>query len=158
MGHNTNALIGKMSINLEKIKFYGLAVAFENDYAIIFLDESHLFHWYFKLKLDYHSDNEKLELGGELVHFFAKEIGLEEYLLVHLSHYYYAELYKNTIRTDEGEINLMLRKIGVEVIDKRNEFDELNLNEYRMPECFYWEGDANWAKLYKNIIGGYINK
>ena len=125
-----------MPINLEKIKFYGLAVAFESNYAIIFLDDYHLFYWYNKLNLNYSSDNEKLDLGGELVHFLAKEIELEEYLLVYLNDYYYAEFYKNTIKTDEGDINLMLQKLGVKVIDKQNEFHELNLDEYRMPECF----------------------
>ena len=158
MGHNTNALIGRMPINLEKIKFYGLAVAFENDFAIVFLDDNHLFHWYKKLKLDYFSNNDNLQYGGDLVIFFAKEIGLKDFIITYLCETFYGELYRDDVKIDEGDINLMLQKIGVEVIDKRNEFDELNLNEYRMPECFYWEGDSNWAKLYKNIIGGFINK
>lgn len=157
MGHNTDALIGRMPINLEKIKFYGLAVAFENDYAIIFLAEDHLLHWHRKLNLSYMSDSYNLNFDGELVHFFAKEIELEEYIITYLSDYHYGELYTNTLKVDEGQINLMLKKLGVEVINKQNEFHQLNLNYYRMSECYYWEGESNWAKFRKNIIAGHID-
>ncbi|MEN2401986.1 hypothetical protein GKZ90_0019510 [Flavobacterium sp. MC2016-06] len=158
MGHNTDALIGRMPINLEKLKFYGLAVAFENDYAIIFLEDSHLLNWSRKLNLSYYSDNENLNFGGELIHFLAKEINLEKYTIVYLNDEYYGELYENNLKTDQGDVNFVLQKLGVQRLDKENEFHQLNLNYYRMSECYYWEGESNWAKFHKNIIAGHIDK
>ncbi|AYN05568.1 MULTISPECIES: hypothetical protein [unclassified Flavobacterium] len=157
MGHDTSALIGRMPINIDKIKFYGLAVAFEDDFAIIFLDEDHLFRWSLKLNLDYYSGNENLRFGDELIHFLAKEIELEEYIITYLSFEFYGELYKNALKIDEGEINLILRKIGVDAYNSANEFHKLNLDNYRMSECYYWEGESNWANLRKNIIAGHID-
>ncbi len=157
MGHDTSALIGRMPINIDKIKFYGLAVAFEDDFVIIFLDEDHLFRWSLKLNLDYYSDNENLRFGDELIHFLAKEIELEEYIITYLSFEFYGELYKNALKIDEGEINLILRKIGVDAYNSTDEFHKLNLDNYRMSECYYWEGESNWANLRKNIIAGHID-
>ena len=125
MGHETSILIGRMPISLEKIKFYGLAVAFEDNYAIIFLDEDHLFHWYLRLNMDYISDNENLRFGSELVHFFAKEINLEEYVIAYLSFEFYGEYYKKAVKIDEGEINLMLKEIGVEAFNSKNELTKI---------------------------------
>lgn len=156
MGHNTSALIGRMPINIEKVKFYGLAVAFEDNFAIIFLDEDHLFNWSLKLNLNYSSDNEKLYFGGELVHFFAKEIEFEEYIITYLSHEFYGELYRSALKINEGEINLMLKEIGVDAFNSKNEFHKLNLDDYRMSECYYWDEKLNWAKFKHNVIAGFI--
>ena len=158
MGHNTSALIGRLPVKLDKIEFYGLAVAFEENYAIVFLDEDHLFHWFKKLSLKYFSENSKLQYGNELVMYFAKEIGLEDYVITYLSDTFYGEFYKNSVKTSEGHINLMLEKIGVEVYNSLNEFHQLNLDEYRMSECYYWDEKINWAKLKENIIAGRIDK
>ncbi|KAF2332243.1 hypothetical protein [Flavobacterium ginsenosidimutans] len=158
MGHNTSALIGRMPINIEKIKFYGLAVAFEDDFAIIFLDEDHLFQWYLKLNLDYVSDNENLRFGDELVHFFAKEIELEDYIIAYLSYEFYGEFYKSAVKINEGEINLMLKEIGVDAFNSKNEFHKLNLDHYRMSECYYWDEKLNRAQFKDNVIAGFIIK
>ena len=158
MGHNTNALIGRMPINLEKIEFYGLAVAFENDFAIVFLDENHLFHWFKKLKLDYFSNNDNLQYGGDLVKFFAKEIGLKDYVITYLSDTFYGELYEDAVKVDEGKINLILERLGVEVYNSQNEFHQLNLDEYRLSECYYWDAKINWAQFRENVIAGRIDK
>lgn len=156
MGHDTNALIGRASVNLEKIQYYGLAVAFENDFAIVFLDDYHLLHWSRKLHLDYSTDNDDLQFGGELVHLFAKEIGFEDYVITYLSYKYYGELYRNAVKAAEGDINIVLQQLGVEVLNTQNEFHQLNLDDYRMSECYYWKGDSNWAKFRENIIAGHI--
>lgn len=156
MGYQTEALIGKMPINLEKIEFYGLAVAIENAFAIVFLDENHLLHWSRKLDLEYTYNQPNFEFDGELLHFFASEIELENYIIAKFDHEFYGVLYKNGERIDSGHINPLLKKLGVKVNSKQNEFHELNLDYYRMSECYYWEGDANWAKLKDNIIAGRI--
>lgn len=160
MAHDTNLLIGKMPINLDKVNEYGLAVAVESDFALVFLDDTHLFHCSLKLDdMNYNSDNDELEFGGDLIHFFAKEIGFNDYAIIKLDYSFYGELYKNAEKIDEGgDINKLMRKLGVIVSDKENEFHQLNLDEYRMGECFYWDGDANWAKFHNNIIAGRIDR
>ncbi|TDW49915.1 hypothetical protein EV144_102345 [Flavobacterium sp. 270] len=156
MGHNTSALIGRLPINIDKLKFYGLAVAFEDNFAIIFLDEDHLFHWNLKLNLDYVSDNENLRFGDELVHYFAKEIQFEEYIIAYLSFEFYGELYKNAVKINEGEINVLLQQIGVNASNSKNEFHKLNLDDYRTSECYYWESNKEY--LGDNIIAGFIKR
>lgn len=160
MAHDTSLLIGKTPINLHKVNEYGLAVAVEGDFALVFLDGWHLFHCSSKLDdMDYYSDNSELEFGGDLVHFFAKEIGFSDYTIIKLDYDFYGELYKNAEKIDEGgDINNLLRQLGVIVSDKENEFHQLNLDEYRMGECFYWDGDANWAKFRNNVIAGRIDR
>lgn len=160
MAHDTNFLIGKMPINLEKVNEYGLAVAIESDFALVFLDQWHLYHCSLKLDdMDYYSNNDDMEFGGDLVRFFAKELGFEDYAIIRLDYSFYGELYKNAQKTDEGgDINDLLKKLGVVVSDKEDEFNQLNLDEYRMGECFYWDGDSNWAKFHNNIIAGRIDR
>lgn len=156
MAHDTDILIGQMPINLDKVKEYGLAVAFESDFAIVFLDQYHLLQWSRKLNLEFNPNNENLSLGGELVHFFAKEIGFDEYIIAYLCFGFYGVLYNNSLEVVEGEINLVLEKLGVESSIHRSAFHHLNLDEYRMSECYYWEGNSNWANYRKNIIAGHI--
>ena len=154
MGHLTDAFIGRTPIKLDKIKLYGLAVAFEDDFAIVFLDEDHLLNWYQKLHLNFTSDNKNIFLGGDLVHFFAKEIGFKEYAIVKLDHEWVGVLYNEGNQIDEGQINPMLQKLGVEVKDKENEFHQLNLNDYRLSEAFYWENDSQYVKK-ANVVKGH---
>lgn len=162
--YSTDFLVGKMPINLEKVNEYGLAVAIENDFAIIFLDQFHLFHSSIKFNhLKYHSDNDKMEFGGDLVHFFAKEIGLKDYVIMHFNYTtyeFYGELYKDAQKEDEEEnINDLLKKIGVIVSDKEDEFHQLNFREYSSSgSSFYLEGDANRTNRYNNVIAGRIDR
>ncbi|MFA7650119.1 MAG: hypothetical protein WCY06_07305 [Flavobacteriaceae bacterium] len=162
--YSTDFLVGKMPVNLEKVNEYGLAVAIENDFAIIFLDQTHLFHSSIKFNhLKYHSDNDKMEFGGDLVHFFAKEIGLKDYVIMHFSYNntdgFYGEFYKDAQKEDEGEnINDLLKKLGVVVSDKEDEFHQLNFREYSSGSYFYLVGDANRANRYNNVIAGRIDR
>ena len=160
MAHDIDLLIGRMPINIDKVKEFGLAVAFENNFAIVFLDNSHLWHWSQKLNLKDFSENENLNLGGELVHFFAKEIGLDEYIIAYLCFDFYGVLYKNSVVIDEGEIDSVLKKLGVEHTSHRSAFHQLNLDDYRTAEIYYWKGDLDWVKYSKNknIIAGKIDE
>jgi hypothetical protein len=109
MGHQTDAFIGKLPVNLEKVKFYGLGVAFEDEFAIVFLEEDHLLHWSKKLNKSYLADEGDLSYGGELIRFFAKEIGFIDYLVVQLDYSFVGVLYQDGKMIDEGQINPMLK-------------------------------------------------
>jgi hypothetical protein len=138
MGHQTDAFIGKLPVNLEKVKFYGLGVAFEDEFAIVFLEEDHLLHWSKKLNKSYLADEGDLSYGGELIRFFAKEIGFIDYLVVQLDYSFVGVLYQDGKMIDEGHIDPMLKKLGVKLKDKDSEFHQLNLDPYRLSEAFYW--------------------
>ena len=155
MGHETDAFIGKMPINFDKVNLYGLAVALENNFAIVFLDEKHLLIWEERLRLNCRRSESNSEFEGELIHFFAKEIGVSNYVIAKFDYEFFGVLYNNGIKEDKGEINFILQKLGVKLSDKQNEFDELNLNDYRLSEAFYWDGELNFAKHKKNVIQGY---
>jgi hypothetical protein len=155
--HDTNILIGRQPVNLEKVNDYGLAVAFEDEFAIIFLDQQHLSYWYDKLKLWYYSENKELEFGGDLVHFFALEIGLNNYVIAKLDAYDYGVLYHNSNAIDEGYINPILKRLGVKATNKENEFHQLNLDDYRYTECYYVESYRQRMTFNENIILGKID-
>lgn len=157
MGHNINTLIGRLPINIDKVEKYGLAVAVENNYAIVFLDDDHLSHWSSILDLRYYADNEDLCFGNELVHFFAQEIGLKKYVIAYLSSRFYGVLYNNAIQIVEGGINLVLKELGVNSSGLQNEFDQLNLDEYRQAEVYYWRNEFKW-EIPANVIVGHIEK
>src|SRR5690606_39696516 len=104
------------------------------------------------------------EFGGDLVHFFAKEIGLKDYVIMHFSYDntdgFYGEFYKDAQKEDEGEnINDLLKKLGVVVSDKEDEFHQLNFREYSSTgSSFYLGGEANRANRYNNVIAGRIDR
>lgn len=156
MGHNINTLIGRLPINIDKVEKYGLAVAVESNYAIVFLDD-HLFHWSYILDLRYYADNEYLCFGNELVHFFAQEIGLKNYVIAYLSSGFYGVLYNNAIQIVEGGINLVLKELGVNSNGLQNEFDQLNLDKYRHSEVYYLRNEFKW-EIPANVIVGHIEK
>jgi len=104
MAHDLNVLIGRIPIDLEKVSKYGLAVAIENDFAIIFLDQYHLQRWNEILNLSFSPEIEEMEFGGELVHFFAEELGLEVYVVARLEYSFYGTLYKSGGLVDAGQI------------------------------------------------------
>lgn len=155
-----NFLIGKMPVNLDKVKEYGLAVATESDFAIIILDYHHLFHSSIKLNIKtFISDSNEMDYGGDLVHFFAKEVGFTDYAVVQLTGVVYGELYKNALKIDEGDdINYLLRQLGVVISDNEDEFSQLNLKEYKAGLRFYLEGTDNYANRYSNVIAGNIER
>lgn len=161
--YDTDFLVGKMPINLDKLNELGLAVAIENDFAIIFLDQFHLFHSSIKFnRMKYHSDNEKMGFGGDLIHFFAKEIALQDYVILHLKNYssaFYGEFYQDAQKVAEGEdLNDLLRKLGVKISDKEDEFNQLNFKEYQRGYCFYQVGKEEYLNNFKNVIAGRIDR
>ncbi len=161
--YDTDFLVGKMPVNLDKVNEHGLAVAIENDFALVFLDQFHLFHNSIKFnRMKYHSDNEEMEFGGDLVHFFAKEIGLKDYVIMHYNYTFYdfyGELYNDAQKVDEEKnINDLLRKLGVVVSDKEDEFSQLNFKEYSSGYCFYEIGRADYISRYKNATAGRIDR
>lgn len=155
-----NFLIGKMPVNLDKAKEYGLAVATESDFALIMLDYHHLFHCSIKFNIKiFLPDNNEIDFGGDLVHFFAKEVGLTDYAVIQLTGIVFGELYLNAIKVDEGDdINYLLKKLGVVITDKEDEISQLNLKEYKAGIRFYLEGADNFAYRYTNVIAGNVER
>lgn len=155
-----NFLIGKMPVNFDKVKEYGLAVATEDNFVLIILNYHHLFHSSIKLNIKiFLSDSNEIDFGGDLVHFFASEVGFTDYAVIQLSGAIYGELYKNAIKTDEGDdINYLLKQLGVVISDKEDEFSQLNLKEYKAGIRFYIEGADNFANRYINVIAGDIER
>jgi hypothetical protein len=160
MGHHIDALIGKLPVDIDKIRHYGLATAFENGYAIVLLDRDHLWKWSEITGLDEVSDDMEVEVyDGGLIHFFAKEIGLKHYAVIKTD--YFAGMGdQSAILFDEGDaikkgsINQVLLSLGVIVTDKYDAFEQINLDEYRDTEYYYWSGENNWAKLREGMIAG----
>ena len=154
MGHQTDAFIGKLPVDIGKINFYGLGAAFEDEFAIVFIEEDHLLHWEKKLNKSYLADEGSLSYGGELIRFFASEIGFGDYLVVQLDTSFVGVLYQNGKMIDEGQIAPMLKKLGVQLKDKDSEFHQLNLDSYRLSEAFYWGENNIYIPESKNVILG----
>jgi hypothetical protein len=154
MGHQTDAFIGKLPVDIEKINFYGLGVAFEDEFAIVFIEEDHLLHWQKKLNKSYLADEGSLSYGGELIRFFASEIGFGDYLVVQLDTSFVGVLYQDGKMIDEGRIDPMLKKLGVQLKDKDSEFHQLNLDPYRLSEAFYWGVENIYIPAGSQVILG----
>ena len=163
MGHQISAIIGKDRINIEKAKEYGLAVAFENGFAIVILDFYAMCELGEILDKSIDSDSENIDWDCELTHFLAKEIGLENFALIQTDYFagfgeQYASYFKNNIKIlNEININYALSVLGVEKKNELDEFDTINLNEYRNTEVYY-EKNNNGADKRDNMIAGKILK
>jgi hypothetical protein len=164
MGHHISAIIGKAPINQEQAKTYGLAVAYENGYAIVILDWDSVLYWSCKLNLSCDSTIEDLDWDCELIHYFARELNFIDYALIKTDYFggmgdQYASLYKNGICEWHGYyINTALEGIGVISNMGMDEFDTINLGEYRNSEHYYWDGEYNFALKRTNMIAGKIFK
>jgi hypothetical protein len=163
MGHNICAIVGENPINEEKAREYGLAVIYECNFAIIPLDESSIYYWSNNLSLGTNSESEYLEWACEVTFHFAKEIGLTKYGIIQTDYwcgpgYQSASLYENgkSVLT-ERTINEILKELGVEREGNLDEFDTLNLGEYRSSEEYYWDSH-NQAEGKSNMIPGRIIK
>jgi|GEM_PF-2418800 len=159
MGHHINAIIGKLPVNEDKIGHYGLATAFEDGFAIILLDEDHIFQWIKISGLDAVNDIDEEVYEGELIHFFAKEIGFSRYAVIKTDYFagigeQHAILFDNSKIEMRGSINQVLGSLGVVVKDKCDEFEQIALDYYRTTEYYYWQSEKNWARLKPNMIPG----
>lgn len=163
MGHNISAIIGDKNVDKEKIKEFGLAAAFEDNYAIIIFDFYAMIELGEILSKSSESESENLEWDCELTKFIAKEIGFDKFALIQTDYFggfgeQYASFFENGQKLlNEVSINEALKKLGVERKGNQDEFDSLNLGEYRNSEYYYWDS-GNWAEKKENMIAGRILK
>jgi hypothetical protein len=161
MGHNISAIIGKKPINEQKLKSYQLALAYESDFAIVILDQDSMWYWADELNLSVDSESERIRWACELSFFFAREIGMTKYAIINTDYFagmggQAASLYENGIAIlPEKSINEVLNALGVIQEAGKDEFDTLNLGEYRESEYYYWNS-GNWADDKPNMIAGRI--
>ncbi len=161
MGHHICAIIGKKPVNEEAIRKYQLAAAFEGDYVIVILDQDSVWHWSEKLQLSSDSESEHIDFACELIFHFAKEIGFHKYGIIQTDYFggvgsQCASLYEEgRVLIAEKMIDDILRELGVVRTKEKDEFDILNLGEYRSGDYYYWESLPENVKR-PNVIYGRI--
>lgn len=163
MGHHISAIIGEKNINIDKLKEFVLAAAFEDNFVIILLDLYSMIELEEIYNKSTKSESKNLEWDCELTQFLAKKIGLEKFVLIKTDYFggigeQYATYYENGLKIlTEVSINETLQKLGVERKNNLDEFDSLHLDDYRDSEYYYWE-NGNWADQKENMIAGRILK
>lgn len=162
MGHNICALISRKPIDENILMKYQLAVAFEDEFAIVILEIDSIFYWSQKLNLSSESLNEKIDWACELVFYFAKVLKMSKYALIQTDYFagvgtQSASLYENGTLTIENKSINVLKEIGVKRTPLADEFDTLNLGKYRATEYYYWD-NHNFADKKENMIAGRIPK
>lgn len=163
MGHNICAIVGRKPINEEKLKKYQLALAYEGDYAIIILEQDSIYYWGDKLNLSFHSASENIEWACEVTFHFAREVGLKIYGIIQTDYFaglgeQCASLYEDgKVIIAERSIDDILCALGVIKTDSKDEFDTLNLGDYRHSEYYYWDTN-NFAEIKGNMIAGRVPK
>ena len=162
MGHNICALISRKPIDENIFMKYQLAVAFEDEFAIVILEIDSIFYWSQKLNLSSESLNEKIDWACQLVFYFAKELKMSKYALIQTDYFagigtQSASLYENGTLTIENKSINVLKEIGVKRTPLADEFDTLNLGKYRATEYYYWD-NHNFADKKENMIAGRIPK
>lgn len=160
MGHNICALIGKAPINENKVHQYGLAVAYENGFAIVILDEDHIYHWSKKLGINDFSHSDDISQDHELSWFWAKELGWSKFAIIQTDYfggvgYQFACLYDDGARVIESDINTVLEALGVVPLPNLDAFDTINLTEHRITEMYYMD-NYDITKGKTNMIRGRI--
>jgi hypothetical protein len=162
MGHHINAIIGKKAeTNIDAIKKFQLTAAFEKEYTIIILENDSVCYWADKLDYKIDSESENLHWASPIVFKIAKDIGFVKYAIIRTDYFggwgdQFASLYENsTCLIKESTINDVLKVLGVTAKAGNDEFDELNLGEYRASEYYYWD-ENNRADTRANMIAGKI--
>jgi hypothetical protein len=161
MGHNIYAIIGRKPINENNLRKYQLALAYEGDFAIIILERDSMWYWSDKLGISDESQSENIEWACELSFFFAKELGLEKYAIIQTDYLggigsQFAALYENgKVLIADTSINNVLKALGVATTGSTDEFDTINLGQYRNSEYYYWDSN-NFADKAPNMIAGKI--
>ena len=164
MGHNICAIIGhENETNIEAIKKYSLAAAFEKGYTIIILFHESVFHWGEELDLGTKSESKELDFACSTTFFLAKEIGFKEYAIIQTDYFggigtQSASFYKDGVREKENiTINEALLMLGVSPVRNLDCFDTINLGNYRSSEFYYSDG-FNIADNKSNMIAGGVPK
>lgn len=164
MGHNICAIIGHADqANLEPIKKYQLAAAFENGFAIIILFDESMYYWHNKTGLDMDSESEDINWASPLSFFLAEEIGFKQYAIIQTDYFggigtQCASLYEDRIAIiKDTSINEVLFALGVSPTEGTDCFDTINLGDYRNDEYYYWD-EMNFAENKPNMISGRVPK
>lgn len=138
MGHHITAIVTANQISTPNAEKYDLPFVVERGFTIIFLDFAHADFWENKLGIQ-DEGGEEIILDCASTHFFAKELGIQRFALIHTDYFagigeQYACVYENGTQimpTTLGGIDEALKTIGVIADGKLDEFDTLNLSEYR---------------------------
>ncbi|WP_196884895.1 hypothetical protein [Aureivirga sp. CE67] len=163
MGHHISAIIGDKNVNKEKIKEYGLAAAFENEYVIVIFELEAMCQLAEILDLSIKEKSEHLDWDCDLTMFLAKEIGMKKFALIQTDYFggfgeQYAAYFENGEKVLHNvTINEALKELGVRRSEELDEFDTINLGEYRHAEYYYWD-DGNFADKKENMIPGRVIK
>lgn len=141
MGHNICAIIGHADqANIETIKKYHLAAAFENGFVIIILFDESMYYWYDKTGMDMDSESEDIRWASPVTFFLAEEIGFNQYAIIQTDYFAgagteCASLYNDRIAVKkETSINDALFALGVSPSEGMDCFDTINLSSYRNDE------------------------
>lgn len=162
MGHNIEAIVAKGPINEDKAREYKLAVAFEGDFVIVIVFSDSVLYWSDKLSLETESLSEELYDLCETTMHFARELGIGKFAYIKTDYFGGFGGQHAAIVEADGEIvvvkdiNVALKEIGVVQHPGKDEFDSINLGEYRDTEYYYWNDKNNFALRVSNMIPGSI--
>lgn len=167
MGHHIEAIITKQPVEIQKLNEFDLPLIHEAGFHIIPLDSCHTEFWGEKWGV-YDEDGE--HFGGinliclNSIERLAKELGITVYALIGTDYHAgvgnqaarvykdsnYVQLQHSSLNNEFGligtSINTALNEIGVIRQGGRDEFDTLNLGNYRNFESYfekYSNEDAN---------------
>lgn len=161
MGHHISAIIGSKDIDVDKLKEFGLAAAFESDLILIILDSDATEILGEILDKSVESISDKIEWECELTCYIANVIGLRSFAIIETNYFggigeQAASYFENGTKTlDNVDINEALAKLGVNRKGDLDEFDSINLGDYRASYYYYWDED-NQALLKDNMIPGKV--
>jgi hypothetical protein len=138
MGHHISAIIAKLPVDLAAAAQFDLPVYIECGFAIIALDPEHADYWQQSLHI-LDSQDSAIILDCAVTHYFARHIGLSRYTIIETDYAggagtQAAVVYENQeiiMPPTHGGINAALALLGVQRSETRDEFDMLNLGEYR---------------------------
>jgi hypothetical protein len=150
MGHQITAIVTANPIDELKAREFDLPVFIEHGYRIIGLDVAHTDYWTEKLDFQYIDDDVEIPLDCETTHYFADELGISKYAIIHTDYMggigdQFAAVYEHgcvVMATRSGGINHALHTIGVQCLPGMDEFDSLNLSKYRHFDRYfekYWD-------------------
>jgi hypothetical protein len=155
MGHQITAIVTGLPIDEQKAQEFDLPVFIENGYRIIGLDVAHTDYWTERLNFQYIDDDVEIPLDCETTHYFAEELGISKYAIIHTDYLggvgdQFAAVYEHgcvVMAAEADGINRALRLIGVKCLPGLDEFDSINLSRYR-------HFDRHFEKYWDNSMSG----
>lgn len=163
-GHNIEAIIAKKPINEARAIDYGLAVAYEDEYAIVIFYEESVYYWSRRLSLSDQSADDDFYQASETTFFLASELGIRDFVFIRTDYFgglgeqHVLIVENGTIKSKGYVINDALKSLGVVARERLDEFDTLNLGAYRGMEEYYWEGKHNFSLARPNMLAGRVFK